>query len=78
MPTVLTVGPYRLYCHASDKNEFPPVHVKRDDKVAEYWLQPVGLNEAAVFGPEEIRRVQPIMDNHREELVEAWNEYFGD
>jgi Protein of unknown function (DUF2442) len=33
MPTLLTVGPYRFFCYAGDRDEPPHVHVERDNEM---------------------------------------------
>jgi hypothetical protein len=43
MPTVLRIGPYRLFFVSLDYDEPPHVHVKRDNMVAKFWLEPVAL-----------------------------------
>jgi hypothetical protein len=43
MPTVLTVGPYRFFFYAGDRDEPLHVHVEREDKVAKFWLDPIRL-----------------------------------
>ena len=42
-PTVLQSGPYRFFFFSSDRNEPTHVHVKRDDKLAKFWLAPVRM-----------------------------------
>ncbi len=74
MPTVLRTGPYRFYFYAGDRDD---VHVERDDKVAKFWLDPVRLQRSGGFGSNEINRMQRLVDEHREELMRNWNEYFS-
>ena len=76
MPTVLRVGPYRFYFYAGDRDEPPHVHVEREDKIAKFWLDPLRLQSSGGFSRTEIGRIQGLVREHREELVEAWNEYF--
>lgn len=76
MPTVLRKGPYRFFFYSGDKLEPPHVHVERDSKVTKFWLQPVKLHSSYGFGPIEIRRIQTIIKNHDQLLLEAWNGYF--
>ena len=77
MPTVLKVGPYRLYFYSADSSEQPHVHVERDDKTAKFWLQPVRLESGGGFGRVEIRRVQAIVEQNIELLTRSWNEFFS-
>ena len=76
MPTVLRVGPYRFYFYAGDRDEPPHVHVEREDKIARFWLDPLRLQSSGGFSRTEIGRIQGLVREHREEIVEAWNEYF--
>ncbi len=78
MPTILRVGPYRLFFYAGDKDEPPHIHVERDDKIAKFWLDPVRLQSSEGFSRMEIGRVRTIIDQNKSELMEAWNEYFAD
>lgn len=77
MPTVLRSGPYRLFFYSSDGDEPPHVHVKRDDCTAKYWLEPLRYEWSVGFRPVEMRRIQAIIAENREQILEAWNEYFG-
>ncbi len=77
-PTVKRLGPYRLFFYAGDASEPPHVHVAREDKVAKFWLRPVRLQSSGRFRPAEIRRIQRLVEEYEAELLEAWDEYFGD
>lgn len=76
MPTILRVGPYRFFFYSSDAGEPVHVHVERDDNVAKFWLEPVRLHNSGGFNAVELRRMQRIVDDRREQLMEAWHEYF--
>jgi len=78
MPTVLRVGPYRLFFYAGDREEPLHVHVERDEKVAKFWLDPIRLQESGGFPRQEISRIQKLVRAHQDRLREAWDEYFGD
>ncbi|MEW6298377.1 MAG: DUF4160 domain-containing protein, partial [Thermodesulfobacteriota bacterium] len=56
----------------------PHVHVERDDKVAKFWLDPLRLQSNKGFARAELRRVQQLLSEHQQELIEAWHEYFRD
>lgn len=76
MPTVLRNGPYRFFFYSSDGDEPPHIHVKRDDCAAKYWLEPLRYERGVGFRLVEMRRIQAIIAENRELLLEAWNEYF--
>jgi len=76
MPTVLRVGPYRFFFYAGDCDEPPHVHIERDDKLAKFWLDPFRLQSNTGFARAELRRIQKILSDHQQELIEAWHDYF--
>jgi hypothetical protein len=76
MPTVLRVGPYRFFFYAGDRDEPPHVHVERNDKIAKFWLDPLRLQNNKGFARAEIGRVQKLLSEHQQELIEAWHDYF--
>jgi hypothetical protein len=78
MPTVLRAGPYRLLFYSSDAEEPPHVHVERDDSSAKFWLNPVRLQGSAGFKAVEIRRIQRLVEQHREALLRSWDAYFNE
>lgn len=78
MPTVLRAGPYRFLFYSSDAEETPHVHVERDDNSAKFWLSPVRLQSSAGFKPIEVRRIQRLVEQHREALLRSWGAYFNE
>ena len=78
MPTVLRVGALRLFFYASDRDEPEHIHVEREDSIAKFWLDPVRLQSSGGLSRVEISRIEKLVEKHRPELMEAWNEYFRD
>jgi hypothetical protein len=78
MPTVLRAGPYRCFFYSGDGREPPHVYVERDANVAKFWIEPVRLARSGGFGRAELRDIVRIVNEHAEQLLEAWNDYFGD
>ena len=77
MPTVLRVGPYRFFFYAGDRDEPSHIHIEREDKVAKFWLDPIRLQESGGFSRPGIVRIHTRATEHKNTLLEAWNEYFG-
>jgi hypothetical protein len=75
VPLILSVGPYRFYFYSWDRNEPAHVHVRRDRCVAKIWLDPVVLDRVGGFPEHEARRLVSLVLKHRQELLEAWNEF---
>ncbi len=77
MPTVLRVGPYRFFFYAGDGDEPPHIHIERDDDTAKFWLDPVRLQRSRGFSRRELSRIQRLVEEHSEELLRGWDEYFN-
>ena len=78
MPTVLRSGPYRFHFYSSDTQEPPHVHVERDENTAKFWLSPVRLQSSGGFRPVEVRRIQRLVEQHRDALLRSWDAYFNE
>ncbi len=76
MPTLLQVGPYRVFFYAGDRDEPPHVHVEREDKIAKFWIDPIRLQRSGGFSRREIARIQKVLNAQHAKLLEVWNEYF--
>lgn len=77
MPTVLRVAGYRFFFVSLDRSEPAHIHVKREKKVAKFWLDPVVLERAGGFSRVEINKILKLVQEHREHLLERWYEFFG-
>ena len=78
MPTLLREGPYRIYFYLGDRPEPPHVHVQRDNQIAKFWLDPVALQSSGGMRPNEIRRIERIIEAHEESFLRDWNVRFND
>jgi hypothetical protein len=73
VPTVLRVGPYRFFFYAGEEAAEPPhVHVERDNQKAKFWLDPLRAAVGGSFSPTELRRIERIVRDHRDEILERW------
>jgi hypothetical protein len=76
LPVVLRWGPYRAFFYSNERDEPAHVHVKAGDKEAKFWLHDLGIAINAGF-----RQLGPIIRHlrqHRDEVMDRWNEHFGD
>ncbi len=76
MPTVLRVGPYRFFFYSNEGNEPPHVHVEAGEHLAKFWLDPVQCVHTGGFSAKAVSAIARIVEQHRQELLEAWNVYF--
>ena len=77
MPTVLRRGPYRFFFVSLDRGEPPHIHVRRESMVAKFWLDPVALERAGGFSRPELNTIGKLVQEHGENLLERWYEFFG-
>ncbi|MCU0502112.1 MAG: DUF4160 domain-containing protein [Anaerolineae bacterium] len=79
MPTVRNVpGPYRLFFYSFDCNEPKHVHVRREQMVCKFWLEPVTLSFNEGFSPTELNRIRRLIVEQRQRILEAWDEHCGE
>jgi Domain of unknown function (DUF4160) len=77
MPTVLREGPYSFVFFSSDRGEPPHIHVKRDRQIAKYLLERVALVKNRGFADQELNRIERLVVQYQQKLLEAWHVYFG-
>lgn len=77
MPSIERIGPYRLFFYSEEGNEPPHVHVQRERATAKFWLQPVRLARSRRFADHELQKLQKMVEENQERILERWNEHFG-
>ena len=77
MPNVLRIGPYRFYFFSHEPNEPPHIHIDRENYSAKFWLNPVHLARNIGFSAKELNRLESLVVENHEKLLEAWNGYFS-
>ncbi|MFN0009358.1 MAG: DUF4160 domain-containing protein [Planctomycetota bacterium] len=76
MPTVLRIGPARFFFYSNEGREPPHIHVEEAGAVAKFWLDPVSLAASSRFRMRDLSRLRRKVVEHRQELLEAWREFF--
>ena len=77
MPTVLIEGQYTFIFFSSDKGELPHIHVKRERRIAKFWLSPVVLARNRGFAGHELNEIARAVIKNETRFLEAWRDYFG-
>jgi hypothetical protein len=77
MPTVLRWGPYRAFFYSNEGDEPAHVHVRAGDKEAKFWLHGLAVAANAGFPVHEISDIVRHLKQNRDQLVDVWNEHFG-
>jgi hypothetical protein len=77
MPSVILIGPYRLFFVSHDSPEPPHIHVQRERMVAKFWLDPVVMEKPGGFKAHELHKIGQLVQEHHAFLLERWHGYFG-
>ncbi|HEX8572848.1 MAG TPA: DUF4160 domain-containing protein [Allosphingosinicella sp.] len=77
MPTVLRVHGYRFYFYSHEPGEPPHVHVDKAEATGKVWLESVTFARRRGFRSKERNAILSIVQEHRQAMLEAWNEHFG-
>jgi hypothetical protein len=75
-PTVLRKDGYRLYFFAREE---PRIHIHAycGDGEAKFWLEPkVELAYNHNLSRKQLREIKALIDEHYEEIVDAWRDHF--
>ena len=67
-----------MYFYSGDRDEPRHVHIERDARIAKFWLTPVRLQDSGGFGRVELRKLERLVEQHLENLVRSWDEFFSD
>ena len=77
MPTILRTRSYRFFFVSLDRGEPPHVHVRRENMVGKFWLEPVSLERTGGFSRVELNAIARLIQAHRDRLLRSWHEFFG-
>lgn len=77
MPTILRPGPYRFFFYSAHGFEPPHVHVEREDRVANVWLEPVRFQDSGGFAGKELRVIEELVKDNADLLLREWHGFFG-
>jgi hypothetical protein len=76
VPVIARIGAYRFFFFSNESDEPPHVHVQRERMLAKFWLDEVALAESKRFAAHELRTIEKIVSERREQFLEAWHEFF--
>lgn len=78
MPTILRNGAYRFFIYSNESGEPPHIHIQSGNKLAKFWLKPVSIASSTRFAAHELRKLNKLVEENLDYLLEAWHEYFSD
>lgn len=76
-PSIFREKGYRFY-FLSNEEERIHVHATGENGEAKFWLEPI-VSLAVYHGlnPKKLREIQKIVEEHRVEIIKAWQKYFS-
>ena len=75
-PTLFSVGPYRFFFFSREESRIH-VHVLSSTGEAKFWLEPtVALASYHGLKPQELKKIQKIVEKEYEKIIKTWKSYF--
>ena len=75
-PTIFRVGNYRFYFFSREEERIH-VHIVSPDGEAKFWVEPiVALVAHTGFSKRQLGRLHKIIEEHKSEIVKAWQKHF--
>lgn len=75
VPTVLRIGPYRFHFFANEGTEPAHIHVRGPNGECKFWLDPVLLGDGGAVRPNELRTIERLVRENREQLLGSWHDF---
>jgi hypothetical protein len=76
-PTVFREGPFRFFFFSREERKMH-VHVSHPDGEAKFWLQPeVELAMQTGLTAHLVNEAKQLVEEHVQEIIDAWNEHFS-
>jgi hypothetical protein len=77
-PTVFREDGYRFFFFSREESRMH-VHVLSGDGEAKYWLEPeIALAKSIGYSSKQLKRIDLLVREHRDELISAWQRHFKD
>lgn len=77
MPTVLRVGSFRFHFYSDEGHEPPHIHVDTGDGECKFWLDPIVLASSYRVPPQVIRRIERLVYERHDFLLEKYHEHYN-
>jgi len=75
-PTIFRIGNYRFYFFSREEDR-THIHVISPDGEAKFWIEPiVALVTYTGFSKRQLRGLQKIVEEHKNEIAKAWQKHF--
>ena len=75
MPTVLRIDAFRFHFYSDEGDEPAHIHVDTGDGECKFWLDPVVLAKSVNVSPTDVRKIERLVFEHRNFLMEKYHEF---
>lgn len=76
-PTVFREGRYRFYFFSREEERLH-IHIASPEGEAKFWIEPVlELAENKGLASRELTKLAKIVEEHEQQIRDAWREHFG-
>ena len=76
-PTVFREKGYRFFFFSREETRMH-VHVVSGDGEAKFWLEPdLELAKNYGYNRQQLKEIESLVEEHRDELVSAWQQHFS-
>jgi hypothetical protein len=75
MPTVLRIGAFRFHFYSDEGDEPAHIHVDTGDGECKFWLDPVVLARSVNISPTDVRKIERLVFEYRNFLMEKYHEF---
>lgn len=75
-PTVFREKGYRFFFFSREESRMH-VHIVSGDGEAKFWLEPdLELAKNYGYSRQQLKEIESLVEDHRDELVSAWKQHF--
>ncbi len=76
-PTVFRDGPFRFFFFSREEARLH-IHVQSADGEAKFWVGPsIELARNYGLSAQDLSRVEQLIEEHEQEIRDAWSSHFG-
>jgi UTP:GlnB (protein PII) uridylyltransferase len=76
-PTIFKEKNYRFFFFSREEKRIH-IHVISPDGEAKFWVEPnIEIAQSVGYNERELNKLVEIIKNHRNEIIESWNNHFG-
>ena len=75
-PTVFREGAFRFFFFSREEERMH-IHVQSPDGEAKFWIEPkIELARNYELNAQDLRRVERLIEEHEQEIRDAWHRHF--